>query len=132
MWYIVLFQKAYKHPPMPVSRRNIMESIINSLVSNPFGAMATIFQLLAIFLGGPSQVWKLYKEKNVSAFSLPMFLFPALSSANWIMNAWKETPNQFLLFSQVPAAIVSTVIVGQYLYYKYGRTAPTTATSCAK
>lgn len=106
-----------------------MEAVFASLMSNPFGAAATVFQLLAIFLGGPNQIWKLHKEKSVSALSLPMFLFPALSSANWIMNAWKETPNQFLLFSQIPAVMVSAIIVGQYLYYKYCRTAITPAAS---
>ncbi len=107
-----------------------MEDIVTSLVSQPFGTFAALFQLLAIFWGGPSQIWKLRKEKKTTAFSLPMFLFPALSSCNWIINATKEVPNPSLLISQVPAVIVSTIIVGQLLYYRHR--SPVPATSPAK
>jgi len=109
-----------------------MENFVASFVSNPFGAAAITFQFLAIFLGGPNQIWKLYREKNISTISLPVFLFPAISSANWIMNAWKEIPNQLLLLSQIPAVIISAIIVGQYFYYKYCRTTTTPAVSLAK
>lgn len=106
-----------------------MESIIASFMSQPFGTLAAFFQLLAIFWGGPNQIWKLYKEKKTSALSLPMFLFPVLSSANWIVNAMKEIPNTNLLISQVPAVIISAIILGQLLYYRHH---PPSATSLTK
>jgi len=59
-----------------------------------------------------------------------MFLFPAMASANWMINSIREVPNLGLFISQVPAIIVSTIIVGQLLYYRRRPSVP--ATSHAK
>lgn len=80
-------------------------------------ALTFIFSILTKVVGFPSQARLIFKTKNVSTLSLPLYIITFLSYIFWTIHGYFKSDST-LIYGQGLGVITSGFVLGQIIYYK--------------
>ncbi len=84
-----------------------------------FGIVAAVLSLVCVLLGLPAQIMKNFQKKSCEGLSFLLPFTAFLSYSSWTLYGAAK-PDFFLLFSQIPGAILMLIILVQFAIYKRG------------
>jgi hypothetical protein len=85
---------------------------------NMFGQAAMWLQL-AVILATGYQAFVIWDEGSAGSVSLALHLTVLSSCVAYAFHAWFEKKNWFVFLPQIPAIVLTLVVIGQIIHYTF-------------
>ena len=86
-------------------------------MSDFLGIAAVIASLTCVTLGVPMQIYKNFQKKGCEGLSLSLTITSFFTYSSWALYG-KFKPDNFLLYSQIPGAVLMIIIIMQFFIYR--------------
>ena len=94
-----------------------MNKFIQGVKENKLGTVTITVSLAYMFLGLPTQIWKIWETRSVADISATMFTLLLVQSFFWVLYGFQKKDG-FIIVPNVAATLFSFIILFEWWMFR--------------